>query len=46
MENQTHRQTVKEKPSATIQKMTIDYIEQIKSIRDYGEVQFMLTNGL
>lgn len=42
-ENQTHRESVKNKPSATVHQTTIDYISEMKSIRDYGELQFQVT---
>lgn len=39
-----HRQTVKEKESAQVEEMRIDFIPRMKSIKDYGEVHLCMTN--
>lgn len=41
--NQTHRESVKNKPSAKIEEHKINFIHNMKSIKDYGEVQFQVT---
>ena len=38
-----HRQTIKNKPSAKVHEMKIDFIDSMKSIQDYGEIQLQLT---
>lgn len=37
-----HRQVIKDKPSVSVQEVTIDYIDDMQSVTDYGEIQFQM----